>query len=199
VCRTAAGRPHVRPPAVKQNLPGIGASCYRFRPVCLFVVSVCAESTFGLLVWPTRANVVSGRYYGRLLAHPVPQIPLATTPSRSAWRQSLRAQSESAPTPDAAAAASRPNTPGTPGNHCRSRRRAGCTVSLAVGTGWSPPIVMKAFAGSRCTQAASQPGASHERWNDTSGFSDRARAEKPLSWNQLPPCNKAAPQTPRTC
>src|ERR1700692_5046557 len=40
----------------------------------------------------TRANVVSGRQYGRQLAHTIQQDPFATTPSGSAWRQSLRAQ-----------------------------------------------------------------------------------------------------------
>src|ERR1700722_4970365 len=45
-----------------------------------------------LLSVPTRANVVSGRQYGRLLAHTIQQIPLATTPSGSAGRKSLRAQ-----------------------------------------------------------------------------------------------------------
>jgi hypothetical protein len=96
-------------------------------------------STFKLLVSSSRANVVSGKHYGRLLAHPVQQISLATPPGWSTRRQSLRAQAARPPCPDrrhAEATRGRPATP--PANHRRSRRPAGRTVSLAVHTRRAP-------------------------------------------------------------
>ncbi len=95
-------------------------------------------STFELLVSGSRANVVSGRQYGRLLAHSVSQNPLATTPSGSAWRQSLRAEAARSPRPDCPHAEAAPGRATAPSNHRRSRRHAGRTVSLAVHTRRAP-------------------------------------------------------------
>src|SRR6202140_5315025 len=116
-----------------------------------------------LLSVPTVANVVSGRQYGRLLAHSVSQNPLATTPSGSAWRKSLRAQPARPPRPSDDGSRSHPGARGAPGNHGPSHRRAGRPVSLAGGIGRPPPIAMK-------------PRSSTVRY-----------AEKPLAWNQPPP------------
>src|ERR1700676_1961088 len=86
-----------------------------------------------LLSVPTRANVVSGRQYGRLLAHSVSQNPLATTPSGSAWRKNLRAQPARPPRPSDDVSRSHPGARGAPGNHGPSHRRAERPVSLAGG------------------------------------------------------------------
>src|ERR1700719_2183759 len=96
-----------------------------------------------LLSLPTRANVVSGRQYGRLLAHSVSQNPLATTPSGSAWRKSLRAQPARPPRPSDDVSRSHPGARGPRGTHGPSHRRAGRPVSLAGGIGRAPPIAME--------------------------------------------------------
>src|ERR1700686_913909 len=116
-----------------------------------------------LLSVPTRANVVSGRQYGRQPAHPLQQIPLATTPSGSACRKSLRAKPAPPPSPSDDGSRSHPSARGAPGNHGPSHRRAGRQVSLAGGIGWVPPIAMKTRS------------------------STVRYAEKPLAWNQPPP------------
>src|SRR6202166_3841860 len=96
-----------------------------------------------LLSVPTGANVVSGRQYGRLLAHSISQNPLATTLSGSAWRKSLRAQPARPPRPSDDVSRSHPGARGAPGNHGPSHRRAKRPVSLAGGIGRVPPIAMK--------------------------------------------------------
>src|ERR1700688_3087320 len=115
-----------------------------------------------LLSVPTGANVVSGRQYGRQLAHSVSQNPLATTPSGSAWRKSLRAQPARPPRPSDDVSRSHPGARAAPGNHGPSHRRAGRPVSLAGGIGRAPPIA-------------------DENWEF-----NRPLRRKPLAWNQPP-------------
>jgi hypothetical protein len=62
----------------------------------------------------------------------VQQISPAATPHRSARRQSTRAQRASPPCPDAHATGSYAAAKRTAAKHCRSRRRAGRSVSLAT-------------------------------------------------------------------
>src|SRR5450755_4184221 len=90
------------------------------------------KALLNLLVPRRRANVVSGRHYGRTLLHFVSQIPSAMPQPRRAWRPSLRAQPAGPPRPFADATGSGPAARGALGNHGQSHRGSGCAVSLAV-------------------------------------------------------------------
>jgi hypothetical protein len=103
------------------------------------------QTTLSLLVFPTRANVVSGRHDDQLPLHSLQQIPLAMPQPRRAGRPSPRAQPARPPCSAAAATATRrrPVARRAPGNHGSSHRRAGYTFSLAP----------------RCRKATSSPPA----------------------------------------
>src|ERR1035441_8376417 len=111
-------------------LPGGGCSLY----------ATVLKALLNLPVPRRRANVVSGRHYGRTLLHLVSQIPSAMPQHRRAWRPSLRAQPTGPPRPGADATSGRPVARAARGNHGHSHRPAGRPVSLVTlcGTATEP-------------------------------------------------------------
>ena len=71
--------------------------------------------------------------YDQLSAHTIQQVPRATTPPRSTWRQSLRPQPARPPRPDANAASDRTAAGGAARNRRPSQRPPRRPVSLVAG------------------------------------------------------------------
>ena len=128
-----------RPPAPQaEGYPRRQPDSWRLPPGHrLFIVTICARRPLSACLWspPQRMNVVSGDHHGRPFLHPLQQDPRASTPPGSARRQSSRLQPASSSRPHARAPYGRPASPGAQGNHRRSHRRPGRTISLASGCG----------------------------------------------------------------
>ena|ERR1017187_3001621 len=74
-------------------------------------------------------------HHEQLPLYSLQQVPRAASPLGSAGRQSPRLQPTSPASPDVHAPPYRRDARGTQGNHGRSHRRPGCTVSLATRCG----------------------------------------------------------------
>jgi hypothetical protein len=86
---------------------------------------------FTLLAFHTGANVVSEDNDARLLPYFISQDSLATTPYRSAWRQSVRAQPARPPRPAAALPCRPAAAGGERGKYRPGGRCPGCRIPLA--------------------------------------------------------------------